>query len=170
MYATNSKLMNQLDMLEKVYSNPNIPEGQLAEYEQNIRSGLKTLCVEVAPETGITDCAKALGTSLALTQKSADGKNLLPGAMSNYEDQLLQKMAPTLTLTNEGRMALIKLMKQVAQSNLRISSEATKIAGENKDMLPPSWYKRKERIMLEEMARMKAMSNQLIQQYGGGKQ
>ena len=170
LYATNSKLMNQLDMLEKVYSNPNIPEGQLAEYEQNIRSGLKTLGVEVAPETGITDFAKALGTSLALTQKNADGKNLLPGAMSNYEDQLLQKMAPTLTLTNEGRMALIKFMKQVSQSNLRMSSEATKMAGENKDMLPPSWYKRKERIMLEEMARMKAMSNQLIQQYGGGKQ
>ena len=169
LYGANSKLMGQLNTLENIYSNPNIPEGQLAEYQQSLRSGLKTLGVEVAPETGITDFAKAIGTSLALTQKNADGKNLLPGAMSNYEDQLLQKMAPTLSLTQEGRVALVQFMKQVAQSNLRIANEATQMASGNKDMLPSGWYQRKERIMLEEMAKLKAESDRIIQQYGGAK-
>lgn len=167
--GANSKLMGQLNTLENIYANPNIPEGQLAEYQQSLRSGLKTLGVEVAPETGITDFAKAIGTSLALTQKNADGKNLLPGAMSNYEDQLLQKMAPTLSLTQEGRVALVQFMKQVAQSNLRIANEATQLAAGNKDMLPSSWYQRKERVMLEEMAKLKAESDRIVAQYGGTK-
>lgn len=166
--GANAKLMGQLNTLENIYSNPNIPEGQLAEYQQMLRSGMKTLGVDVAPETGITDFAKAIGTSLALTQKNADGKNLLPGAMSNYEDQLLQKMAPTLSLTQEGRVALVQFMKQVAQSNMRIANEATQMASANKDQLPPEWYKRKERIMLEEMAKLKAESDRIVKQYGGG--
>ena len=167
--GANSKLLGQLNTLENIYSNPNIPEGQLADYQQSLRSGLKTLGVEVAPETGITDFAKAIGTSLALTQKNADGKNLLPGAMSNYEDQLLQKMAPTLSLTQEGRVALVQFMKQVAQSNLRIANEATQLAAANKDMLPSTWYQRKERVMLEEMAKLKAESDRIVAQYGGTK-
>lgn len=167
--GANAKLLGQLNTLENIYSNPNIPEGQLAEYQQTLRSGLKTLGVEVAPETGITDFAKAIGTSLALTQKNADGKNLLPGAMSNYEDQLLQKMAPTLSLTQEGRLALVQFMKQVAQSNMRIANEATQMASANKDQLPSGWYQRKERVMLEEMAKLKAQSDQIVKQYGGGR-
>lgn len=167
--GANAKLMGQLNTLENIYSNPNIPEGQLADYQQSLRSGLKTLGVEVAPETGITDFAKAIGTSLALTQKNADGKNLLPGAMSNYEDQLLQKMAPTLSLTQEGRVALVQFMKQVAQSNMRIANEATQMAAKNKDQLPSAWYQRKERVMLEEMAKLKAESDRIVQTYGGTK-
>lgn len=169
LYGANSKLLGQLNTLENIYANPNIPEGQLADYQQSLRSGLKTLGVEVAPETGITDFAKAIGTSLALTQKNADGKNLLPGAMSNYEDQLLQKMAPTLGLTADGRMALVQFMKQVAQANLRIANEATQMAAGNKDMLPSGWYQRKERVMLEEMAKLKAESDRITAQYGGKK-
>lgn len=167
--GANSKLMGQLNMLEQIYSNPNIPQGQLAEYQQSLRSGLKTLGVEVAPETGITDFAKAIGTSLALTQKNADGKNLLPGAMSNYEDQLLQKMAPTLSLTQEGRLALVQFMKVVAQSNMRIANEATQLSAANRDQLPASWYQRKERVMLEEMAKLKSESDRILKQYEGVK-
>jgi len=167
--GANAKLMGQLNTLENIYSNPNIPEGQLADYQQSLRSGLKTLGVEVAPETGITDFAKAIGTSLALTQKNADGKNLLPGAMSNYEDQLLQKMSPTLSLTQEGRLALVQFMKQVAQSNMRIANEATQLSAANRDQLPASWYQRKERVMLEEMAKLRVQSDQILQQYGGVK-
>lgn len=167
--GANSKLLGQLNTLEQIYSNPNIPQGQLADYQQSLRSGLKTLGVEVAPETGITDFAKAIGTSLALTQKNADGKNLLPGAMSNYEDQLLQKMAPTLSLTQEGRLALVQFMKQVAQSNMRIANEATQLSAANRDQLPASWYQRKERVMLEEMAKLRVQSDQILQTYGGVK-
>lgn len=167
LYGTNSKLLGQLNLLESVYNNPDIPEGELAGQIAALRSGLKSLGVEVSDKAGLTDLAKAVSTGMSLTQRTSDGQNLLPGAMSNYEDQLLQKMAPTLTLTSQGRLALIQMMRQVAQSNLRYAEEGTKMASANKDMLPAEWYKRKERIMLEEMAKMKHMSDQLIKQYGG---
>ena len=167
LYGTNSKLLGQLSLLEGIYNNPDIPEGELAGQIAALRSGLKSLGVEVSDKAGLTDLAKAVSTGMSLTQRTADGQNLLPGAMSNYEDQLLQKMAPTLTLTSQGRLALIQMMRQVAQSNLRYAEEGTKMASANKDMLPAEWYKRKERIMLEEMAKMKHMSDQLIKQYGG---
>jgi hypothetical protein len=166
LHAANTKLIGQLDALERVYSDPNIPQGELANLQQQIRSGLVTLGVPGAKEVGVTDFAKALGTSLSLTQKNADGHNLLPGAMSNYEDQLLQKMAPTLSLTNEGRVMLVQFMKQVAASNMRIAQEGTKMAGENKDMLPSNWYQRKERVMREEMAKLKILSDKLIKAGG----
>lgn len=162
LHGANTKLIGQLDMLERIYSDPNIPEGELANIQQQIRSGLVTLGVARAKEVGVTDLAKALGTSLSLTQKNADGHNLLPGAMSNYEDQLLQKMAPTLSLTNEGRVMLVQFMKQVAQSNLRIAQEGSKMASSNKDMLPAGWYQRKERVMREEMAKLKLMSAKMM--------
>ena len=101
--------------------------------------------------------------------KNADGHNLLPGAMSNYEDQLLQKMAPTLSLTQEGRTALIKFMKEVASSNIRVAQEGSKLAAENGDRLPASWYKRRERVMLEEMVRLKELSASLQSQFRGSK-
>ena len=167
LHGANSKLMGQLNLLEGIYSNPNIPQGELAGQISAFRSGMKSLGVDVGKDVGMTDLAKAVSTSLALTQRTADGQNLLPGQMSNYEDQLLQKMAPTLSLTQEGRMALVQMMKQMAASNLRISQEGTKMAAGNKDMLPANWYQRKERLMLEEQAKMKALSEALIKQYGG---
>jgi len=164
--GANTKLLGQLDALEQIYANPNIPQGELANLQQQVRSGLVTLGVPGAKEVGVTDFAKALGTSLSLTQKNADGQNLLPGAMSNYEDQLLQKMAPTLSLTNEGRVMLVQFMKQVAAANLRMAQEGTKMAAANKDMLPPNWYERKERIMREEMAKLRLLSSKMIQNSG----
>ena len=106
---------------------------------------------------------------MSLAQKNADGHNLLPGAMSNYEDQLLQKMAPTLTLTQEGRTALIKFMKEVASSNIRIAQEGSSLASQNGDRLPASWYKRRERVMLEEMNRLKDLSSELQTRFRGNR-
>jgi hypothetical protein len=40
------------------------------------------------------------------------------------------------------------------------------MAGENKDMLPSNWYQRKERVMREEMAKLKILSDKLIKAGG----
>ena len=165
LHGANSKLLSQLNLLESLYQNPNLPQGELADKLQSIRSGLKSMGIQVDPNVGPADLARAVSTGLSLSQKNADGHNLLPGAMSNYEDQLLQKMAPTLSLTQEGRLSLIKFMKEVASSNLRIAQEATQMSAANKDRLPSSWYKRKERVMLEEMARLREISNNLTKQH-----
>lgn len=169
LHGANSKIISQLNLLEELYSNPNLPQGELAEKLQSVRSGLKSLGIQVDPNVGPADLARAISTGMSLAQKNADGHNLLPGAMSNYEDQLLQKMAPTLSLTQEGRTALIKFMKEVASSNIRVAQEGSKLAAENGDRLPASWYKRRERVMLEEMVRLKELSASLQSQFRGSK-
>ena len=167
--GANTKLVSQLNMLENLYKAPNIPEGELAPQIQGLRSGLKSVGIDVAENVGLTDMVTAISTGLALSMKNADGRNLLPGAMSNYEDQLLQKMAPTLSLTQNGRLGMIAFMKEVAGSNMRLAQEATEMAKANRkapNSLPTDWSARKERIMLEEMAKLKDRSRQIVQQYG----
>jgi len=170
LFGANTKLKSQLNMLRHIYQNPDIPEGELGPMMQSMRSSLKSLGVDVDPSVGAADMATAIGTGLALGMKNADGKNLLPGAMSNYEDQLLQKMAPTLGMTQQGRLGMIDFMNAVADSNLRLAIEANKMSKnntKNKDMLPAEWSARKERILLEEMARLKDRSREIMKQYGG---
>lgn len=165
LFGTNASMVNQLNLLENLYSNPNLPEGELGPLLQKIRSGFQTFGVDVGDTTGPADLANAVAQKMVLAQRTSDGTNLLPGAVSNFEVQLLQSMGPTLSLTNEGRQALVRFMKEVALSNQRIAEEGSAFAAQNNEMLTPGWYKRKERVMLEEMARMKRLSDRTIMQF-----
>lgn len=167
LYATNAGMINQLNMLENLYSNPNLPEGELGPILQRIRSGMQSVGIDVGDTTGPADLANAIAQKMVLAQRTSDGTNLLPGAISNFEVQLLQSMGPTLSLTNEGRQALVRFMKEMAATNQRIAQEGTQFASQNNDMLTPGWYQRKERVMLEEMARLKMLSNQVMGQFKG---
>lgn len=161
LYGKNSQLISNLTNMSQVYADPNIPEGKLGPLIQDFRSGLKGLGIEVDKSTPNAQVFDAMAKKLALGMKSADGTNLLPGAMSNYEDQLLQSIAPGLSGTREGNIKLMNLMIEIAKSNMRLADEGTKMASGNKDMLPSSWYQRKERVMLEEMARLKEIAQGL---------
>jgi hypothetical protein len=169
LYGTNASMINQLNLLENLYSNPDLPEGELGPLIQRIRSGFQSFGVDVGETTGPADLANAIAQKMVLAQRTSDGGNLLPGAISNFEVQLLQSMGPTLSLTNEGRQALVRLMKEVALSNQRIAEEGSAFAAQNQDMLTPGWYKREERVMLEEMARMKRLSDRIMLQFGNQK-
>lgn len=165
LFGTNASMVNQLNLLENLYSNPNLPEGELGPLLQKIRSGFQTFGVDVGDTTGPADLANAVAQKMVLAQRTSDGTNLLPGAVSNFEVQLLQSMGPTLSLTNEGRQSLVRFMKEVALSNQRIAEEGSAFAAQNNEMLTPGWYKRKERVMLEEMARMKRLSDRTMTQF-----
>lgn len=165
LFGTNASMVNQLNLLENLYSNPNLPEGELGPLLQKVRSGFQTFGVDVGDTTGPADLANAVAQKMVLAQRTSDGTNLLPGAVSNFEVQLLQSMGPTLSLTNEGRQALVRFMKEVALSNQRIAEEGSAFAAQNNEMLTPGWYKRKERVMLEEMARMKRLSDRIMTQF-----
>ena len=169
LYGTNASMVNQLNLLENLYSNPNLPEGELGPLIQKIRSGFQSFGVDVGETTGPADLANAVAQKMVLAQRTSDGANLLPGAISNFEVQLLQSMGPTLSLTNEGRQALVRFMKEVALSNQRIAEEGSIFAAQNQDMLTPAWYKREERVMLEEMAKMKRLSDRIMLQFGNQK-
>ena len=167
-YKANSVLSSQLDLLEKLYSDPNIPEGQLGPAIQQIRSGLKSLGVEVGDEVNAADLANAIAQKMVLGIRTADGTNLLPGAVSNFEVQLLQSMGPTLSMTNEGRRALIHHMKEVLRSQQRLAEEATRFEAQH-GRLTPEWYKRKERVILEEQARRAVKLREIASRFKGQK-
>lgn len=168
-YQANTALRSQLDVLENLYDNPNMPEGKLGPAIQNMRSTLKSLGVEVDANVGAADMATALAQKMVLGIRTADGVNLLPGAISNFEVQMLQSMGPTLGMSAEGRKALVQYMKAVADSQLRLSEEATKFASANDDRLTPEWYKRKERVILEEQARRAQLLRSITSQLKGKK-
>jgi hypothetical protein len=86
--------------------------------------------------------------------------------MSNYEDQLLQSMAPTLAQTAAGRKALVELMDIIAQSNMKVSEAATSFASKNKDRLTPAWNQVKEFAIKREMVRLARARKDILERLG----
>lgn len=166
---SSSQMISQLDLLKKVYQTPNMPEGELATSLQSIRSGLKTIGIDVGPEVGAADMAQAISGKMALLTRTADGKNLMPGAMSDFEQKILRQLVPSLTGTAEGRAALIDVMQAMAQARVRFAKEANEMATANRGILPQEWNQRKMRIMKEEMARMAHLNTEIAARFQGAK-
>src|SRR5574343_934258 len=164
--TASNKMISQISLLEKLYSTPNMPEGELGPMLQQVRSGLKSLGVDVGKEVGAADMARAVASNFALHLRTGEGENLLPGAMSNYEDKLLQQMSPVLSLTNEGRLALARFMKEMAKTNARFGHEFNKMT-DDRGIVSPEWRKRKERVMKEEMARIAEVNREIMKRFQG---
>lgn len=164
--SASNKMIMQLDLLDRLYSTPNMPEGELGPLLQQLRSGLKSLGVDVGKEVGAADMARSIASNFALHLRTGEGQNLLPGAMSNYEDKLLQQMAPVLSLTNEGRLALSQFMKEMAKTNARFGHEFNKMT-DDRGIVSPEWRKRKERVMKEEMARIAEANREIMKRFQG---
>lgn len=167
--GASSQMIGQLDLLKRLYQTPNMPEGQLASQLQSVRSGLKTLGMDVGDEVGAADMAASIAGKMALLTRTADGKNLMPGAMSDFEQKILASLVPGLSGTAEGRSALIDVMQQMARARMRFAEEANKMAEANRGILPPDWNTRKQRVMKEEMARMAQLNAQIAKRFQGAK-
>lgn len=165
--SASARMQAQLELLKNIYANPNIPEGELAPTIQSLRSGLKSLGVPVDEAVGAADMANAVASNFALHLRTGEGTNLLPGAMSDYENRLLQKMSPALSQTNGGRLALIEYMREINKTNMRFADEARKLAAENKGVLPASWPQRRARVEKEEMARLAIANREIAKRFGG---
>jgi hypothetical protein len=159
-------MTTNLNLLKKLYQDPNIPEGELGPYIQMARSGAKSLGIPVSSATTSGDLARAISEKFALEQRTAGEQNLLPGAISNYEDRLLARISPTLSMTRQGRLDLIDMMSEINKTNLRLAEEATNWAKSNKNQLTSGWLARKERVILEEMARLKHAGDEIAKKHG----
>lgn len=166
--GTSSQLVGQLGLLKQIYQNPKIPEGELGPQIQSIKSSLKSLGIDVGAETGAADLAKSVAGKMALLTRTADGKNLMPGAMSDFEQKILQGLVPGLSGTAEGRVALIDMMQEIAKSRIRMAEEASKFIDE-RGVVSPEWMKRKQRLMKEEMARVADFNRQIASRFQGAK-
>jgi hypothetical protein len=160
------QLQGQLGTLKELYKNPDLPEGAAGEGIQAIKSGLKSFGIDLGPEVAAADMAAAIAGKMALTTRTADGTNLMPGAMSNYEQQVLRSLVPGLQGTREGRLALIEFMEEAMKSRMRFAKEANALAEQNRGILPSEWNTRRERIMKEEMARLAVINKQIAQRLG----
>ena len=166
---SSSQLFSQLDLLKKLYATPNMPEGELANGIQQVRSGLKSIGIDVGEEVGAANLASSISGKMALLTRTAEGKNLMPGAMSDFEQKILRNLVPSLEQTAEGRVALIDIMQAMARARMRFSEEANKMAIANRGILPPEWDARKVRLMKEEMARIAQLNSDIANRFKGAK-
>lgn len=152
---------------ELLDSGEDIASGPAAEKFNMVKSFMQSIGIPVGPSAGIEDVFKSFSTESALKARTAGGENLLPGAMSNYEDQLLRSMMPGLMQSREGRRALVDMMREVSRTNVRFMEEANKLASGNKNnMLTPEWQQRSQRVMKEEMARLALRRREIMSKYG----
>ena len=166
---SSSQLFSQLDLLKKLYATPNMPEGELANGIQQVRSGLKSIGIDVGEDVGAANLASSISGKMALLTRTAEGKNLMPGAMSDFEQKILRNLVPSLEQTAEGRVALIDIMQAMAKARMRFSEEANKMAIANRGILPPEWDARKVRLMKEEMARIAQLNSDIANRFKGAK-
>ena len=162
--SASSDLKGQLGALKTLYTTPNLPEGALAEQIQGVKSSLKSLGFDIGPEVAAGDMITAISGKMALLTRTADGKNLMPGAMTDFEQRILRGLVPGLNQTAEGRAALIEMLSAMADTRIRLASEAATMAGD-RGILPMEWYKRRERILKEEQAKMALINRQLAQRF-----
>jgi hypothetical protein len=167
--AASSALKIQLNALKELYKTPNIPEGVLGEKIQGIRSSLASLGIDVGPEVAAGDMVAAIGGKLALLTRTAEGGNLMPGAMSDFEQRILRGLAPGLGQTAAGRAALTDFLSDMADFRMRLAAEANKLAQANGGILPPEWYSRRERVLKEEQARLTMRAREMAASFKGTK-
>jgi hypothetical protein len=165
LYGNAGKLENQLGLLKQLYgSNSDIASGSVAPVFKSLKSGLSGLGLNMGQSSSLEDMIQSLSVNLSLHARTADGQNLLPGSMSNYEDQLLQNMQPGLSTTKEGRMLMIDFMTEIARSNKRMAQAASEYESQ-KGRLDSGWTKLRERKSKEEMARLAILQRRIMAQH-----
>lgn len=78
----------------------------------------------VDENTGNKEAARSLGNFLALQNRNPQGGAGMPGALSHYDLQFLEKMVPSLALTPEGNRLIVETAKKLAQRSLEVAKLA----------------------------------------------
>jgi hypothetical protein len=122
-------LINQIEALA---TNPNVPQGRLANWELEGRRIASALFPGFNTE-GIREgeALRALSNRITLSlRQTGDGAGM-PGAMSDADRNFLQQSAPNLTNTREGNMLLLRIMRETEQYRLRSNTEAIRYLRES---------------------------------------
>lgn len=85
--------------------------------------------IDMPEDVGPVEAAKAISVKLALQSRTDGGNNLMPGAVSNYEDELLQSMKPGIENSTAGR----KLMVDFAVRKLKRDQQIADLSSDYED-------------------------------------
>lgn len=169
-YSESAGMLAEINNLEGLFKRGDIPEGEFAPLFTKIGSGLASFGVKTGDATGPAQAAIAASNAFALKLRTGGDQNLMPGAMSNFDAQLLQSMAPSLSQTQEGRLYLLQMMRSMAESNMRIAEEAQNFASANGGILTPEWRQHALKMAHKEMAKRELMRRQAMKLFGGPQQ
>ena len=128
-YKEATSMLNNLELLEALASDPNVASGTLANDISSIKSLATSLGMATPAGLPAEEAIRAITTQMALQAKTQGGTNMMPGAMSNFEQKMLQSMTPQLAQSREGRQLMIGVFRVKAQRDRLISE----MAGEYED-------------------------------------
>lgn len=126
LYGQSSSTLSNIGVLKKV--NDLASEGSLANIETNLANGAASLGIDVGKFKSANALASAISNELVLKAKNSGGTNLMPGSMTEQDRQFLTEMAPQLTQSREGRMAIASFLEKKALRDQEISQAATQYA------------------------------------------
>lgn len=129
LYAQSSSTISNIGVLKKV--NDLASEGSLANIETNLANGAASLGIDVGKFKSANALASAISNELVLKAKNSGGTNLMPGSMTEQDRQFLTVMAPQLSQSREGRMAVASFLEKKALRDQEISQAATNYAQQN---------------------------------------
>jgi len=120
----------QLDLMENLFQDPNVASGALAESISSLKGVADSLGIRTQGKPA-EDVIQAVAGEMALKMRLQGGENLMPGQMSNFEQQLLRSMSPSLSQSREGRMLLVQVFKAKTERDMRISEMAADYVDKN---------------------------------------
>lgn len=122
------------DLLEKLAADPNTIQGMGADASITMRRIADAFGIKsegLAP----TQVFQALVNQFALEMRSTSNGGGMPGSMSDKDLSFLRSMAPSISNTPEGNLALIRIMKRINDRNAEVAKLASNYAENNNGRL-----------------------------------
>lgn len=117
-------VLSKLDVIESLSKDPSVASGAAADTISNLKGIADSLGVRT---TGLPaeEVIRGIATEMSLRIKNQGGTNMMPGAMSDFEQKLLQSMTPRLAQSKEGRMLMIQVFRAKAHRDQQIAEMAS---------------------------------------------
>lgn len=138
-YQAGTQQRDNLDLLDGLLKNGNVAAGSLAELNSDLKGVAASFGINIAGKTE-EDVIRAITREMALKMKNQGGTNLMPGAMSDFEQKMLGSMVPGLSQSPQGRLLLSQVMRAKLERDMKISEMAADYEANN-GRLDSKFYK-----------------------------
>lgn len=129
-WYTANELHSKLDLVQNLFSNPAVASGALAETVSDLKGVADSFGIQTTGKSS-EDVIRAVTNEMAMRIKNAGGTNMMPGAMSDFEQKLLRSMVPNLAQSREGRALMVEVMRAKVLQDMKISELAANYEEQN---------------------------------------